>query len=57
MHAIITCGLYIYYPILEDHFIVIKEFLSENSVLTLVCRIDVYLGQNKRVGGKMLRKH
>ena len=31
--AVITRGLYIYYPILEDHFFVFKEVLSENSVL------------------------
>ena len=31
--AIITRGLYIFYPIFEDHFFVFKEVFSENSVL------------------------
>ena len=31
--AIISRGLYIYYPIFEDHFFVFKEVFSENSVL------------------------
>ena len=31
--AIITSGLYIFYPIFEDHFLVFKEFFSQNSVL------------------------
>ena len=31
--AIISCGLYIFYPISKDHFFVFKEFFSENSVL------------------------
>ena len=34
--AVITCNLYIYYPIFKDHSFVFKEFLSENSVLTYV---------------------
>ena len=33
MRAIITRGLYIYYPIFEVHFYVFKEFFSEYSVL------------------------
>ena len=33
MRAIITHGLYIYYPIFEDRFLVFKEVFSENSVL------------------------
>jgi hypothetical protein len=31
--AIISRGLYIFYPISKDHFFVFKEFFSENSVL------------------------
>ena len=31
--AIITHGLYIFYPIYEVHSFVIKDFFSENSVL------------------------
>ena len=31
--AIISRGLYIFYPIFEDHFFVFKEAFSENSVL------------------------
>jgi hypothetical protein len=31
--AILTRGLYISYPIFEDHFFVFKEVFSENSVL------------------------
>ena len=31
--AIISRGLYIFYPISKDHFFVFKEVLSENSVL------------------------
>jgi hypothetical protein len=31
--AIITRGLYIYYPIFEDQFFVFEDFFSENSVL------------------------
>ena len=30
---IISRGLYIFYPISQDHFFVFKEFFSENSVL------------------------
>ena len=33
MRAIISHGLYIFYPIFKDHFFVFKEFFSENSVL------------------------
>ena len=33
MHAIISRGLYIFYPISKDHFFVYKEVFSENSVL------------------------
>ena len=33
MRAIITCGLYIFYPIFEVHYFVFKEVFSENSVL------------------------
>ena len=33
MRAIITRGLYIYYPIFQVHFFVFKEVFSENSVL------------------------
>ena len=33
MRAIISHGLYIFYPISKDHFFVFKEVLSENSVL------------------------
>ena len=31
--AIISRGLYIFYPISKDHFFVLKEVFSENSVL------------------------
>jgi hypothetical protein len=31
--AIISHGLYIFYPIFKDHFFVFKEVFSENSVL------------------------
>jgi hypothetical protein len=31
--TIITCGLYISYPTLEDRFFVFKEVFSDNSVL------------------------
>ena len=31
--AIISRGLYIFYPISKDHFFVFKEVFSENSVL------------------------
>ena len=31
--AIITRGLYIFYPLFEDHFFVFKEVFSENFVL------------------------
>ena len=31
--AIISRGLYIFYPIFKDHFLVFKEVFSENSVL------------------------
>ena len=31
--AIITRGLYIFYPIFEVHFFVFKDFFLENSVL------------------------
>ena len=31
--AIITRGLYIFYPIFKDHFFVFREVFSENSVL------------------------
>ena len=31
--AVITSGLFIFYPIFEDHFFVFKEVFSENSVL------------------------
>ena len=31
--AIISRGLYIFYPIFKDHFIVFKEVFSENSDL------------------------
>ena len=31
--AIISLGLYIFYPIFKDHFFVFKEVFSENSVL------------------------
>ena len=31
--AIISRGLYIFYPIFKDHFFVFKEVFSENSVL------------------------
>ena len=34
-YAIITCGLYIFYPLFEDHFFVFKEVFSENFVLVL----------------------
>ena len=30
--AIISRGLYIFYPIFEDHFFVFREVFSENSV-------------------------
>ena len=30
--AIISHGLFIFYPIFEDHFIVFKEVVSQNSV-------------------------
>ena len=33
MHAIISHGLYIFYPLFEDHFFVFKEVFSENFVL------------------------
>ena len=33
MRAIISRGLYIFYPISKDHFFVVKEVFSENSVL------------------------
>ena len=33
MRAIISRGLYIFYPIFKDHFFVFKEVFSENSVL------------------------
>ena len=33
MHAIITRGLYIFYPIFEVYFFVFKEDFLENSVL------------------------
>ena len=33
MRAIISRGLYIFYPIFKDHFFVLKEFFSESSVL------------------------
>ena len=33
IRAIITRGLYIYYPIFEVYFFVYKEVFSENSVL------------------------
>ena len=33
MRAIISHGLYIFYPISKDHFFVFKEFFSENDVL------------------------
>ena len=36
MRSIWTRGLYIYYPIFEDHFFVFKEVLSKNSVLIYV---------------------
>ena len=32
MRAIITLGLYIYYPILEVHLFVFKKAFSENPV-------------------------
>ena len=32
VRAIISRGLYTFYPILEDHFFVFKEVFSENSV-------------------------
>ena len=31
--TIISCGLYIFYPISKDHFFVFKEVFSENSGL------------------------
>jgi hypothetical protein len=31
--AIISRGLYIFYPIFKDHFVVFKEFFKENYVL------------------------
>ena len=31
--AIISRGLYIFYPIFKDHFFVLKEVFSENSAL------------------------
>ena len=31
--AIISRGLYIFYPIFKDHFFVFKKVFSENSVL------------------------
>ena len=33
MYRIITSGLYIFYPIFENHFFVFKDVLSENVVL------------------------
>jgi hypothetical protein len=33
MRAIISRGLYIFYPIFKDHFFVFKEVFSENSDL------------------------
>ena len=33
LRAIISRGLYIFYPIFKDHFFVFKEVFSENSVL------------------------
>ena len=33
LRAIITHGLYIFYPIFEDNFFVSKEIFSENSVI------------------------
>ena len=33
MRAIISRGLYIFYPIFKDHFFVFEEVFSENSVL------------------------
>ena len=33
MRAIISRGLYIFYPISKDHFFVFKEVFSENFVL------------------------
>ena len=33
MRAIISRGLYIFYPIFKDHFFIFKEVFSENSVL------------------------
>ena len=33
MRAIISHGLYIFYPISKDHFFVFKEVFSENSAL------------------------
>ena len=32
-HAIISHGLYIFYPISKDHFFVFQQFFSENSVI------------------------
>ena len=33
MRAILSRGLFIFYPISKDHFFVFKEVFSENSVL------------------------
>ena len=30
--AVITRGLYTFYPLFEDHFFVFKEFFLENSI-------------------------
>ena len=38
--AIISRGLYIFYPIFEDYFFVFKEVFSQNSVLMQRCRWD-----------------
>ena len=32
VHAIISRSLFTFYPILEEHFFVFKEFFSENFV-------------------------
>ena len=39
MRANISDGLYIFYPIFENHFFVFKEAFSENSVL--ICMVSI----------------
>jgi hypothetical protein len=55
--AIISRGLYIFYPIFKDHFFDFKEFFPENSVLMYNLYLRVASNQERLIMARVARPH